>query len=76
MMLSRMSKPQSHVEFDVALKVQTPVNSTANLCDQDLFSHLCNGNTVPAGLTYNVVVHVRKVCNMKSHANINDLLET
>lgn len=43
--LSRISKPQSHTELDVALEVQTPVNSTSDLCDWDLFSHLCNGNT-------------------------------
>lgn len=45
MKLARTSKLQPHIELDVALEVQAPVNSAADLCDQDLFSHLYNWKT-------------------------------
>lgn len=48
--MSSMSKPQSCMELDVALEIRTPVSSTADPCDWELF-HICIvGILIPAGL--------------------------
>ena len=49
-MMSSMSKPQSCMELDEALEIRTPVSSTADPCDWELF-HICIvGILIPAGL--------------------------